>query len=647
MKRKAAALLSALTLLLCLLPGWSLAAGEADKDALRAAVETFVRDDVYTNESYGTYLEALEIAQEFLASAEAGQDEVDAAAAALRTAIDGLVFRDFGTVLGTVSPQTVSAGSKSVLGTNWITLTKKTNLSHEDLNQMYLFCTITLTLDGVEQSGMFTGGRIALRSPDAPTENNAYASVGLLDLHVGENVVYFPLSDLTGQTGQMDWSQVERFRIYIDSLNKFEGNKTMTLSEVQLIRTTEPRKVKVACVGDSITAGATNGDIHYGSYVTRLQKKLGSRYAIQNFGNSGKTLLEDSVNGNGYVKTDTYQKSLAYEPDIVTIMLGTNDSKAENWSTLSGRYEPELRALVQTYRDLPSHPLVILATSPTAHSTAHGINNSVVSGEIAPIQRKVATEMGCPLIDVNEATQKSAALFFDGIHPNDEGCLYLAGVFAVGINEAVTRMYAFSLAGVAGVIDEATASISVTLPSGTAITALKPEMKLAPGATVTPDGAVDFTLPVSYTVTAPDQRTTRTYTVSVEGITSVDKSELQAAVDEKIDLTRYTTASANAYSSAMATAQTVLGDPEASQTVVDLALKEFIDAKQSLILKGDANLNNSITAEDALLALQAATGKVVLTEKQADAANVDGEGNVTASDALLILQYATQKIAVF
>lgn len=647
--RKTAALLSALMLLLGLVPaGWAMAAGEVDKDALQTAIETRVRDDVYTSASYSVYLKALETAQEILASAEAGQDDVDAAAAALRTAIDGLAFRDFGTVLGRVAPQTVNSPGKAVLGTSWISFDQTVDLSQEDLNQIYLFFTVTLTRDPhSEETGMFTGGRIALRSPDEPNENNAYTSLASQNLHLGENVIYFPLTEMSGQTGTMNWSRVQRFRIYIDSLNRFEGAMTMTLSEVQLIRTTEPRKVKVACVGDSITAGAINGDINYGSYVSRLQTKLGSRYIIKNFGNSGKTLLEESANGNGYTKTDTYRNSLAFEPDIVTIMLGTNDSKTENWSKLSDRFEPELRALVQTYRDLPSHPLVILATSPTAHSTAHGIIDGTVSGEIAPIQRKVAADMDCPVIEVNEATKDQSKLFFDGIHPNDEGCLYLAGVFTDGINRAVTTIYRFELEGIEGTIDTAGGRIEVTLPDGTDVTKLTPAVTLAPGATVTPDGAADFSKPVPYTVTAPDQRTTGTYIVTVNGVESADKSALETAVNDQVETKRYTALSVQEYLRIRDTAQIVLANPNATQAAVDEALKDLNEAKKNLIMLGDVNLNGEVTAEDALMALQAVTRKITLDDRQAQAASVDGEGEITASDALLILQYATKKIASF
>ncbi|MGI6265219.1 MAG: bacterial Ig-like domain-containing protein [Acutalibacteraceae bacterium] len=59
---------------------------------------------------------------------------------------------------------------------------------------------------------------------------------------------------------------------------------------------------------------------------------------------------------------------------------------------------------------------------------------------------------------------------------------------------------------------------------------------------------------------------------------------------------------------------------------------------------GDVDGNEDVTAADALMALQAATGKVTLTAEQERAANVDGVDGVGASDALMILQFATGKI---
>ena len=62
---------------------------------------------------------------------------------------------------------------------------------------------------------------------------------------------------------------------------------------------------------------------------------------------------------------------------------------------------------------------------------------------------------------------------------------------------------------------------------------------------------------------------------------------------------------------------------------------------------GDIDADGHVTASDALLALQAATGKIEFTAMQRAAADVDGTPGITASDALLILQFSTKKIMQF
>ena len=87
-------------------------------------------------------------------------------------------------------------------------------------------------------------------------------------------------------------------------------------------------KLKVACVGDSITYGSCIEDRENYSYPAQLQNLLGQEYDVRNFGVSGTTLLHK---GNyPYISTEEYRKSLEFNPDIVLIKLGTNDSKPQN-----------------------------------------------------------------------------------------------------------------------------------------------------------------------------------------------------------------------------------------------------------------------------------------------------------------------------
>ena len=86
--------------------------------------------------------------------------------------------------------------------------------------------------------------------------------------------------------------------------------------------------IKVACVGNSITFGNGLKNPVKDAYPGVLQCLLGNRYEVRNFGCSGATMLQNS--NNPYWKTKAYQSAKQYNPDIVLIKLGTNDSKFEN-----------------------------------------------------------------------------------------------------------------------------------------------------------------------------------------------------------------------------------------------------------------------------------------------------------------------------
>lgn len=62
---------------------------------------------------------------------------------------------------------------------------------------------------------------------------------------------------------------------------------------------------------------------------------------------------------------------------------------------------------------------------------------------------------------------------------------------------------------------------------------------------------------------------------------------------------------------------------------------------------GDISGDNKINSNDALFVLQAATGKLTLTEAQKELADVNKDTKINSSDALAILQYATGLITKF
>src|ERR1700761_2134766 len=119
----------------------------------------------------------------------------------------------------------------------------------------------------------------------------------------------------------------------------------------------QDKPIKVACIGASITYGATIPNREQNSYPAQLQKMLGSKYEVNNYGVSGTTMLRK---GNlPYWKTKEYQAALASSPDVVFIDLGGNDAKLIN-RKYYGDFEQDAYDMVQSFAQLPTHPRVIL-----------------------------------------------------------------------------------------------------------------------------------------------------------------------------------------------------------------------------------------------------------------------------------------------
>ena len=179
----------------------------------------------------------------------------------------------------------------------------------------------------------------------------------------------------------------------------------------------------VACVGDSITFG-------YGVWATEMTKEhtypsfleqiMGDGYQALNYGVCGKTLLREG--DEPYTSHYMYEESIRANSEIYIIMLGSNDSKWNNWD--AERFGPELRGFVQAYIDLDSAPKVYLATPPRVFwegERGFGVSNHTIESEIAPIVRSVAKDMDISLIDMYEKTKDHPEWFVDGIHPNAAG----------------------------------------------------------------------------------------------------------------------------------------------------------------------------------------------------------------------------------
>ena len=193
------------------------------------------------------------------------------------------------------------------------------------------------------------------------------------------------------------------------------------------VNATASAKIKVACVGDSITFGAGIQDRASNSYPAQLQQMLGEQFEVQNFGQNGRTLL---YGGDApYIKSPQFKQAQDFNPDVVIIKLGTNDSKPQNWR---GRrsFIPDYTRLISRFRQLPSQPVVWICKPVPVFPEQWGIKDSVVRDEIIPRINYISKEAGVPIIDLYSPLKAFPQYFPDKVHPNKDGAGEMAKVIA-------------------------------------------------------------------------------------------------------------------------------------------------------------------------------------------------------------------------
>lgn len=190
--------------------------------------------------------------------------------------------------------------------------------------------------------------------------------------------------------------------------------------------------LRVACVGNSITYGHGIPNREQCSYPAVLGRLLGSGYEVRNFGISARTLLMKG--DRPYMNEPIYQEALAFNPDIVTIKLGTNDTKPFNWQ-YGGEFKDDLRTLIRSFQALDSHPRIILCTPIPGGREDWGINDSTLVASVIPYIREVADELSLEVVDLHTAFTPYQHLLYDRVHPNADGAAVIAHVLAGAIRD--------------------------------------------------------------------------------------------------------------------------------------------------------------------------------------------------------------------
>lgn len=173
--------------------------------------------------------------------------------------------------------------------------------------------------------------------------------------------------------------------------------------------------IRVACVGDSLTEGT--------EYPNDLWMLLGSNYSVGNFGKGGTMVFSKSP--TAYVNETVFEEAKDFQPNIVVIMLGTNDALPGINESMD-EFVQDYEMLICEFQALASKPQVWIVKPPPIFHDGTGLSTLFFEENILPGIEKVANDTALPLIDVYSRLINHPDYFVDGVHPYMRGAQIIA-----------------------------------------------------------------------------------------------------------------------------------------------------------------------------------------------------------------------------
>ena len=185
-------------------------------------------------------------------------------------------------------------------------------------------------------------------------------------------------------------------------------------------------KIKVACIGNSVTYGMTHKNPAETSYPTQLQQMLGDGYEVRNFGHSGATLL--SKGHRPYINLPEYKAALEFAPDIAVIHLGLNDTDPRNWPNYRDEFYSDYINIIEAVRETnPDVKVYVCQMTPIFHW-----HRRFKSGtrewywQIQELIPSIAEYDAFELINLSRYLYHRPDLMPDALHPDEHGASFIA-----------------------------------------------------------------------------------------------------------------------------------------------------------------------------------------------------------------------------
>lgn len=196
---------------------------------------------------------------------------------------------------------------------------------------------------------------------------------------------------------------------------------------VILVSTGNAQQIKVACVGNSVTFGYKIEQRERNCYPAQLQVLLGDGYEVGNFGKSGATLLRKGH--RPYMKQTEFQDAVAFQPDILIVSLGLNDTDPRNWPNYRDDFIEDYGALLKSFQKADgSMPEIWIGRMTPIFHTHPRFKSGTRDWfwQIQEIIEQVASNWNAQLIDWHTPLHSRPDLFPDALHPTKEGASIMA-----------------------------------------------------------------------------------------------------------------------------------------------------------------------------------------------------------------------------
>ena len=202
------------------------------------------------------------------------------------------------------------------------------------------------------------------------------------------------------------------------------------------------KRIKLIFQGDSITdAGRDKRNYHhmgngYPKYAAELIAAAHPEIEFEfiNFGISG--------NRTDQLFDRIYADGIAFQPDVISILIGINDiwHRKNNIFTTDAQIETNYRAILTLLREKTNAKIVMLA--PYVLDAASNCYLADDLKTVLPIVRKLADEFAdvyIPLDEIFEEALKTQPepLYYsgDGVHPNANGAAFIGQKYAEAVEQ--------------------------------------------------------------------------------------------------------------------------------------------------------------------------------------------------------------------